>query len=195
MWKKVLLLAAGILAVVGLAAGVMTSVNAADGSQAGTNQSVPPPGGHPGGPGRFGGPGGPGGDEMFSRVAQILNIDKQKLADAFKQAGTELAQTRMDDMFAKWVTDGKLTQAQADQYKAWLKGKPADIPGFGFGSGDMTRDNDMMSKLLQDGKLTQAQYDAWKTWMGQKPNFDLPKPERPAGGPAGGLPCGKPPAK
>jgi hypothetical protein len=184
MWKKILCLAVGILAIVVLATGVVTSAGADDTKTTDTAQSGPPPGGH-GGPG---GPGGPGDTEMLTRVAQILSIDKQKLSDAFKQAGSELAQKRMDDMFAKWVTDGKLTQAQADQYKAWLKAKPEGVPGFGMGSGNATRDTEMMSKMLADNKITQAQYDAWKTWIGQKPAFELPKPEKPAGAPAG-PPC------
>jgi hypothetical protein len=181
MWKKVMLLAIGILAVVALAAGTMTTVNAADNKAGDTAQGAPPPGGHPGRPGGPGGPGfgGPGDQGSLDRVAQILGIDKQKLADAFKQAGTELAQKRTGDMFAKLVTDGKLTQAQADQYKAWLTAKPAGVPGFGFG--DATREGNTMSSLLKDGKITQAQYDAWKAWIAQKPNFDLPKPGRPAG--------------
>lgn len=189
MWKKGLCLAAGILAVAVLIAGAVASVNA-DTGPAGKMRPAHAFGRPPGGPG------GPGGDEMLTRVAQILTIDKQKLADAFKQAGTELGQKRMDGRFAKLVTDGKLTQAQADQYKAWLQSKPADVPGFGPGPGDSARGNDMMSSLLKDGKITQGQFDAWKTWIGQKPNFDLPKPERPAGAP----PCGPgrtgpPPAK
>jgi hypothetical protein len=177
MWKKVLVLSLIVLSVVALATGVMASVNAADTVTPDKARLAPPPGGRPGGPG------GPGGPELMTRVAQILKIDKQNLEDAFKQAGSELAQKNMDNLFAGWIKDGKLTQAQADQYKAWLKAKPADMPGFGFGSGDPARDNEMMSNLLKDGKIKQAQYDAWKAWIAQKPTFDLPKPERPAGAP------------
>ena len=184
MWKKVLCLAVGILAIVVLISGVVASVNADSANTTDTTKSGPPPG-SPGGPG---GPNGQGDNEMMTRVAQILNIDKQKLTDAFRQAGSELAQTRMDEMFAKWVTDGKLTQAQADQYKAWLKAKPEGVPGFGMGFGDATKDTEMMSKMLTDGKITQDQYDAWKAWIAQKPAFELPKPEKPAGAPAG-PPC------
>jgi hypothetical protein len=182
MWKKILCLTVGILAIAVLAGSMVTAANADDAAQA--NTANPPPGGPhfgpPGGP-RFGAPGGPYGSAIMDRVAQILNIDKQALADAFKQAEKESGQKRTDDMFAKLVTDGKLTQAQADQYKAWLASKPANVRGLGFG--DATKDNDMMSKLLTDGKITQAQYDAWKTWISQKPNVELPKPERPSGGP------------
>jgi len=50
MWKKILLLAVGILAVVGLTAGTMTSVSA-DNAPANSTQSAPSHCGHPGGHG------------------------------------------------------------------------------------------------------------------------------------------------
>jgi hypothetical protein len=180
MWKKVLFLVAGILAVIVMITGAVASVNADDAKTAGTSTdaSAPPPGGPPGGHGFLGGP---GNTEMLTRVAQILSIDEKTLESAFKQAQKEFEQKRMDEMFAKLVTDGKLTQTQADEYKAWLTSKPEGVPGFGFG--DATKDNDIMSKLLADGKITQAQYDAWKAWIAAKPAIELPKPERPAHAP------------
>ncbi|MCX6005434.1 MAG: hypothetical protein NT082_07180 [Chloroflexi bacterium] len=109
------------------------------------------------------------GGKLLDRVAQILNIDKQKLTDAFKQAGTEIRQQTMDDRFSKWVAAGKITQDQADQYKAWLASRPgAALVG-----------PKVADKLLQNGKITQAQYDAFKAWWDKKPNIELPKPEKP----------------
>jgi hypothetical protein len=161
MWKKILLAAAGLLAVAVLIAGVATTVNADDGNK---------------------GIRGPFGGNVIERAAQILGIDKQKLIDAFKQAGTETAKKNQDDRFAKWVTDGKLTQAQADQYKAWLAARPAEVPMFGFF--DAAKGTQVLDTLLKNGKITQAQYDTAKAWLAQKPNFDLPKPEKPANAPA-----------
>jgi Na+-transporting NADH:ubiquinone oxidoreductase subunit NqrC len=64
---------------------------------------------------------GPGqGKDIMARVAQILDIDQQKLTDAFKQAQTELKAQRLDNL----VKDGKITQEQADQLKAWEAAKP-----------------------------------------------------------------------
>ncbi|OGO18458.1 MAG: hypothetical protein A2Z02_02295 [Chloroflexi bacterium RBG_16_48_7] len=145
--KIVLFIIAGVLVAGLLIAGITATVTYADN-----------------GPGAAGG-------ELLDRVAQLLNVDRQKLADAFKQAGTELRQDRMNNMFNKWVTDGKLTQDQANQYKAWLAAKPAGAFGPLMG---LT----VMDKLLKDGKITQAQYDSWKTWWNQKPGFDLPKPDK-----------------
>ncbi len=174
MWKKVLWLIAGILAIVMIASGVMTAVTADDAQSGGT-----PSGGTGGG---HGGPGGFGAminDNLTAKVATILGIDKSKLTDAFKQAETELSTDRMNAMFASWVADGKLTQAQADAYKAWLAAKPADVPLF-FGSDNTTRDTDMLNRLLKDGKLTQAQVDSATAWLAAKPAVSLPQPEKPA---------------
>jgi hypothetical protein len=151
--KKVLYIVAGLLVAGLLIAGISAAATFADNGQ------------------------GAAGGKVLDRVAQILNIDKQKLADAFKQASTEMRQQNTDSMFAKWVTDGKLTQAQADQYKAWLAAKPAGVPFWGMGAqGTQNLDN-----ALKDGKITQDQYNTIKAWLAQKPNVELPKPDRPAG--------------
>jgi hypothetical protein len=109
--------------------------------------------------------------KILDRAAQLLNIDKQKLVEAFQQAGAEARQQQITGMLDKWVANSKLTQDQANQYKAWLAAKPAGIPGPFIGQ-------TAMDKLLQNGKITQSQYDAWKTWWSQKPGFDLPKPDK-----------------
>ncbi len=175
MWKKVLGLVAGMLAVVLLITGIMTAVNA-DSANTG---STAPAGAHAGPPpGRGFGPA-LGGD-MLEKVAAKLNIDKTKLEDAFKQVMLEKQQARTDDMFAAWVKDGKLTQEQADAYKAWQASKPADVAGFPFF--DAAKSTGMLDKLVTDARITQAQADAYKAWIAQKPKVELPRPEKPAGG-------------
>ena len=80
-----------------------------------------------------GGDNGPGpGNGVLARVAKILNIDQQKLTDAFKQARTELqaenprVQKSPDQLLEQLVKDSKLTQSQADQLKKWWASKPAN---------------------------------------------------------------------
>ena len=72
------------------------------------------------------------GKEIMTRVAQILGIDQQKLADAFKQATTEYRTAHprptLDQRLDQLVKDGKITQQQADQLKAWEAKKPAVDP-------------------------------------------------------------------
>ena len=184
MWKKVIGLVAGMLAIVLLITGVMTAVNADDANTAAVAPAWLPPGppsgapnGPPPGP-RFGTP---YRGDILEKVAAKLNIDKATLEDAFKQVMLEEQQSRQSDVFSKLVTDGKLTQEQADAYKAWMSAKPADLPGFPFFGG--AKSTGMLDKLLKDGKITQSQYDAYKAWVAQKPAVELPKPQRPAGGP------------
>jgi hypothetical protein len=108
-------------------------------------------------------------DGLLARVAQILNIDVQKLKDAFKQALTELHTEKQNTGLQNLVTSGKLTQDQADKLKAWLDSRP-DVPRVGPKGLDV---------LLKDGKITQQQYDAYQAWQSAKPDVPLPEPKAP----------------
>lgn len=75
----------------------------------------------------------PGIKKIFTRVAEILGIEEQKLIDAFTQARKELAaeafQTRLD----KLVEQGRLTEEQAKQIKEWWNKRPESLgPGLGL---------------------------------------------------------------
>jgi outer membrane murein-binding lipoprotein Lpp len=105
---------------------------------------------------------------LLARVAQIMGIDQQKLQDAFKQAISErraqLKET-FDQKLQSLVSEGKITQQQADDFNAWLKAKP-DVPVVG---------PRQLQKLLDEGKITQEQVDAYKAWLQAKPQLPLPK--------------------
>jgi polyhydroxyalkanoate synthesis regulator phasin len=121
---------------------------------------------------------------LLARVAQILGIDQQKLTDAFKQAGGELR----DERLAQLVKDGKLTQEQADQLKAWEAARPADpkanpdafkawmdsrpdVPMPGLKAKIYNADHDKtLEQLVKNGKLTQAQADQLKAWWASRPS-------------------------
>ena len=139
---------AGVLAAALLLTGTMAAVNADDGRQVDGLRSA---------------------GKILERVAQILNIDKQELIDAFKQAGGEVRQQGLNDRLDKWVADGKLTQDEANQYKTWLTAKPSGV----------VIAPQVMKDLLKNGKITQAQFDTWKAWWDTKPNIPLPKPGKP----------------
>jgi len=80
---------------------------------------------------------GSSGNTLFARVATILGIDQTKLEDAFAQAQKEMRNEALTDYLNKLVEEGKITQAQSDQYRSWWDSKPDAIdnlaPGFGFG--------------------------------------------------------------
>ncbi len=133
-------------------------------------------------------PPGPGQD-ILARVAQILGIDEQKLSDAFKQAQDESEAQRM----AKLVEEGKITQEQADQLKAWEAAKPdpqadqqafeewlksrPDVPGPKPSGQPPCQQNtdEMLARLVADGKITQEQADQFKAWEAAKPAKDADK--------------------
>ena len=115
---------------------------------------------------------------LLARVAQILNIDQQKLEDAFKQAMSEkreqLKET-FDQKLQDMVTEGKITQQQLNEFKAWQEAKPG-IPMVGPRG---------LKKLLDEGKITQEQLDAFKAWLKARPDIPLPRPDRFKGMPQG----------
>ena len=78
-------------------------------------------------------------DKFAAKVATILGIDEAKVQDAFAQAREELRSEALDDWLAQLVADGKVTQAQADAYKAWQGAKPEGFEGLGPGAGRMPR--------------------------------------------------------
>ena len=61
---------------------------------------------------------------LLARVAAILSIDQQELEDAFAQAKSELRNEALDSYLQNLVDEGKITQEDADQYKAWWQAKP-----------------------------------------------------------------------
>jgi Na+-transporting NADH:ubiquinone oxidoreductase subunit NqrC len=149
MWKTRKFIIVAVLIAVVLVATVAGVAMAQDGQGAGPRQT------------------------MLTRVAQILGIDQAKLEAAFKQALSEQKETlkqkgtaALDQGLDKLVQDKKITQAQADAFKAWLKSKPADIPNIGIKG---------LEKLLKDGKINQTQFDAYKAWLEKKPDIPLPK--------------------
>jgi hypothetical protein len=66
---------------------------------------------------------------IMARVASILGIDQQKLQDAFSQAQREANDAALDARLKQMADTGKITQAQADQYKSWWQSRPQSVPG------------------------------------------------------------------
>jgi len=64
------------------------------------------------------------GKTLWARVAAIVGVDQQKLESAFAQAQREMRDEALNNYLQNLVTQGKITQAQADQYQQWWKDKP-----------------------------------------------------------------------
>jgi hypothetical protein len=79
------------------------------------------------------------GKSLEARVATILGIDQTKVEAAFTQAQKDMQNEALASQLKSMVDSGKMTQTQADQYKAWIQSKPvlpseSGLDGnFGFG--------------------------------------------------------------
>ncbi len=69
-------------------------------------------------------------ENMYERVAQVYEantgnaIDAAALEKAFTQARQEITTEAKDRMQQKLIEEGKITQQQLDDLKAWLEAKP-----------------------------------------------------------------------
>jgi len=75
---------------------------------------------------------------LLDKVCEIykektgVTIDPDELENAFADAQSEMRNEALDNYLNGLVSQDKITQEQADQYKTWLESKP-DFPlGFGF---------------------------------------------------------------
>jgi hypothetical protein len=63
-----------------------------------------------------------------AKVAAILGLDTATVEAAFAQAKNELRDEAVDKWLANLVEEGRVTQEQADEYKAWLESRPDNLP-------------------------------------------------------------------
>ena len=113
-------------------------------------------------------------DRLIRRVAEIVNVDAETLANAFDTALNELADDEFAAQMDELVADGTLTAEQSAAAVAWFNGRPAEIGHLAF-MGVMTDNTDRLSRMLAKGVshdyLTQAEADAIIAWHGQRPDF------------------------
>jgi hypothetical protein len=64
---------------------------------------------------------------LLARVAEILGIEQSELESAVTQAREEMRDEALDARLQRLVEAGRLTQEQADEYKAWIESRP-DVP-------------------------------------------------------------------
>jgi hypothetical protein len=76
------------------------------------------------------------GKSLADRVATILGIDQSKVEAAFTQAEKDMQTEALDNQLKSLVSAGKITQAQADQYKTWIQSRPSLPAGAGLDGGN-----------------------------------------------------------
>ena len=76
------------------------------------------------------------GSKTFAgRVAEILGLEDDTVADAMKQAKEDMRDEAVKAKLDALVEDGKMTQEDADAYLEWLESRPDVDFGGGFGRG------------------------------------------------------------
>ena len=74
---------------------------------------------------------------VMSKVAAKLGVTEEALINAFKQASQEMRTNKFQNALKNAVTNGRLTQGEADEITTWWAQRPAALdkfaPGFGFG--------------------------------------------------------------
>lgn len=61
---------------------------------------------------------------LLARVAEILDISQEELADAFEQARQEMRQETFLRFLEKAVKEGRITQQEADEFLEWWEQRP-----------------------------------------------------------------------
>ncbi len=64
---------------------------------------------------------------LLERVADILEIDKEDLIDAFKQAQQEMMGDAFINRLNQAVKEGRITREQADEIIRWWEQRPDDV--------------------------------------------------------------------
>jgi len=110
---------------------------------------------------------------LLARVAAKLGIDEQVLKDTIAEARSEMQDEALDSRLANLVAEGKITNEEADQYKAWLQARP-DMEPF-------------QQQLKEWGQARPDIPPELKEWQEARPDIPLPGPFGPFGG-HGGFP-------
>ena len=125
--------------------------------------------------------------EIQNRVAKILEIDVTELGYALQKAGKEHKTAERDARLEQSVTDGKITQKEADEIRDWLDDRPEVLyqlkgkGGYHRAKGDSSGGGleVRLAELVEDGTITKAEADTALSWSADRPEaMSEIRPER-----------------
>ncbi len=88
-----------------------------------------------------------------ARVADILGLEADTVEDAMEQAKKEMFEEHLDAKLAAMVSSGRITQEQADEYRAWIESKPDGAFGGHRGFGKFGKRGFKRGFGDRDGKM------------------------------------------
>jgi len=68
---------------------------------------------------------------FLSKVADILGLDEEQVADAFKQARQEMREERQEQRLQNAIDEGLITEAEANQIRGWWDSRPEAMQQLG----------------------------------------------------------------
>ena len=71
-----------------------------------------------------------GGSTFAARLAAKLGLSEPTVQTAIDEVRAEMKQEKLDALLDAMVESDKLTQEQADEYRAWVESAPDDLPQF-----------------------------------------------------------------
>jgi hypothetical protein len=120
-------------------------------------------------------------DSIKDRVAEILGVDREDLDTAMKTARDEFKEAKQEERLAELVTEGVITQEQADEIDAWTDARPEVMDGLkralkGHVPGQMPpADGEgieaRLAALVEQEVITQAEADEVIAWHDAKPEY------------------------
>ncbi len=115
--------------------------------------------------------------DYAARVASILGLETATVQDAMEQAKQDVAAEALQEKLDAMVASGKVTQTEADEYKAWAEARPeGSFWGFkprGIDAGEL---QEKLDAMVAGGEITQEkaeEYKAYVDWVESRPeSFD-----------------------
>ena len=104
--------------------------------------------------------------DYAARVASILGLETATVQDAMEQAKQDVAAEALQEKLDAMVASGKVTQTEADEYKAWAEARPeGSFWGFkprGIDAGEL---QEKLDAMVAGGEITQEKADEYKAYV------------------------------
>ena len=112
-------------------------------------------------------------DTVLNRVAELLGKTRAELDSAFATSLDEQANAKFEERMTALVTDGTLTQDQADAANTWFDERPSNSGAIAIrlaGTSDTDKVGTWLAKLVEAEKLTQDESDDLSNWHDDRPD-------------------------
>ena len=115
--------------------------------------------------------GGKAGQELTTRVAEILGLEQSVVQSAFDKAISERHDAALENILGRLVSSDRITQEKADAILRWYQSRPEAamrLRGIMFRSEEWVQR--MLDRMVGAERITQEQADQVLAWYQTKPD-------------------------